>query len=92
MTTCFKRFEPVFVVATLVTLWCKQSFENLMCVNRMFLFSVERQDERISEMKREYHALHERHSEVSCKPGFIEDILYRKTAYCTASRKAFAWR
>ena len=40
----------------------------MICVNTAsFLFSVERQDERIAEMKREYHALHERHSEVSNK-------------------------
>ena len=31
-------------------------------------FLVERQDERITEMKREYHMLHERHSEV--RSGF----------------------
>ena len=36
-------------------------------LHMMFLFLVERQDERITEMKREYHSLHERHSEVGDK-------------------------
>ena len=44
----------------------------VICVNTaLFLFSVERQDERIAEMKREYHTLHERHSEVSNKSYFM---------------------
>lgn len=38
----------------------------------MFLFSVERLDERIADMKREYHTLHERHSEVSTESGYME--------------------
>lgn len=37
----------------------------------MFLFSVERLDERIADMKREYHTLHERHSEVGTESGYI---------------------
>lgn len=53
------------------------------CLDVTFLFLVERQDERITEMKREYHSLHERHSEVGDKycslcltRVILRDLLY----------------